>query len=58
MQQRHQAKHEVIDRQVKGTGRNVSAARAEAEHKRYKALDAEFMVRNKSNVFEDKRLGE
>ncbi|KAG7387705.1 nucleolar complex protein 14 [Phytophthora pseudosyringae] len=51
-------KHEVIGRRVKGAGRNVAAARAEAERKRRKTLGAEFRARNKSNVFKDKRLGE
>ncbi|EEY63085.1 nucleolar protein, putative [Phytophthora infestans T30-4] len=51
-------KHEVIGRRVKGAGRNVAAARAEAERKRRKTLGAEFNARNKSNVFKDKRLGE
>ncbi|KUF91669.1 cGMP-dependent protein kinase [Phytophthora nicotianae] len=51
-------KHEVIGRRVKGAGRNVAAARAEAERKRHKTLGAEFKARNKSNVFKDKRLGE
>ncbi|CAH0486823.1 unnamed protein product [Peronospora farinosa] len=51
-------KHVVIGRRVKGTGRNVLAARAEAERKRHKTLGVEFKARNKSNVFKDKRLGE
>ncbi|POM78999.1 Nucleolar protein [Phytophthora palmivora] len=51
-------KHEVIGRRVKGAGRNVAAARAEAERKRHKTLGAEYKARNKSNVFKDKRLGE
>ncbi|KAH7491301.1 Nucleolar protein 14 [Phytophthora ramorum] len=51
-------KHAVIGRRVKGAGRNVAAARAEAERKRRKTLGAEFRARNKSNVFKDKRLGE
>ncbi|GMF26175.1 unnamed protein product [Phytophthora lilii] len=51
-------KHEVIGRRVKGAGRNVAAARAEAERKRRKTLGAEFKARNRSNVFKDKRLGE
>ncbi|KAG7399595.1 nucleolar complex protein 14 [Phytophthora boehmeriae] len=51
-------KHEVIGRRVKGAGRNVGAARAEAERKRHKTLGAEFKARNRSNVFRDKRLGE
>ncbi|CAI5721107.1 unnamed protein product [Peronospora destructor] len=51
-------KHVVIGCRVKGTGRNVLAARAEAERKRHKTLGAEFKARNKSNVFKDKRLGE
>ncbi|GMF44902.1 unnamed protein product [Phytophthora fragariaefolia] len=51
-------KHEVIGRRVKGAGRNVAAARAEAERKRRKTLGAEFRARHRSNVFRDKRLGE
>ncbi|RLN46436.1 hypothetical protein BBJ28_00008403 [Nothophytophthora sp. Chile5] len=51
-------KHVVIGRRVKGTGRNVAAARAEAERKRHKTLGAEYKARNKSNAFRDKRLGE
>ncbi|CEG47068.1 nucleolar protein [Plasmopara halstedii] len=51
-------KHEVIGRRVKGAGRNVAAARAEAERKRRKTLGTEFNARNRSNVFKDKRLGE
>ncbi|TDH69794.1 hypothetical protein CCR75_001286 [Bremia lactucae] len=51
-------KYEVIGRRVKGAGRNVAAARAEAERKRKKTLGAEYKARNRSNVFKDKRLGE
>ncbi|KAE9035710.1 hypothetical protein PR003_g8606 [Phytophthora rubi] len=51
-------KHEVLGRRVKGAGRNVAAARAEAERKRRKTLGAEFKARNRSNVFKDRRLGE
>ncbi|KAG6616381.1 Nucleolar protein [Phytophthora cinnamomi] len=53
-----QQKHEVLGRRVKGAGRNVAAARAEAERKRRKTLGAEFQARHRSNVFKDRRLGE
>ncbi|KAI9919443.1 hypothetical protein PsorP6_017668 [Peronosclerospora sorghi] len=51
-------KHHVIGRRVKGAGRNVAAARSDAERKRRKTLGEEFRARHKSNVFKDKRLGE
>uniref|UniRef100_K3W6F5 Nucleolar protein 14 n=1 Tax=Globisporangium ultimum (strain ATCC 200006 / CBS 805.95 / DAOM BR144) TaxID=431595 RepID=K3W6F5_GLOUD len=52
------AKYEVIGKRIKGQGRNVAEARAEAETKRKKSLGAQFQARNKANSFKDRRLGE
>jgi nucleolar protein 14 len=52
------AKYEVLGKRVKGTGRDVAQARAQAELKRRRTLGAEFRARNKSNDFRDRRLGE
>jgi nucleolar protein 14 len=51
-------KYEVLGRRVKGTGRNVAAARADAEAKRKKSLASQFKLRHKANAFHDRRLGE
>lgn len=51
-------KYEVLGKRVKGQGRNVAVARAQAETKRRKTLATQFQKRNKANQFKDKRLGE
>lgn len=51
-------KYEVLGRRVKGQGRNVAAARSDAEQKRKQTLASQFKSRNKANAFHDRRLGE
>lgn len=52
------AKFAVLGKRVKGAGRDVAQARAQAEGKRRRTLGAEFKARHKSNEFRDRRLGE
>ncbi|CAM9388164.1 unnamed protein product, partial [Phaeothamnion confervicola] len=51
-------KHEVFNRRVKGSNRNVAAARTAAHERRKKTLLVDWQQDKKANVFEDRRFGE
>ncbi|CAK4070312.1 unnamed protein product [Aphanomyces euteiches] len=58
VQKNSKSKYEVLGKRVKGQGRNVAQARAEAEERRRKTLLKQFQGRKKNNEFKDRRLGE
>ncbi|KAF0688411.1 Aste57867_19967 [Aphanomyces stellatus] len=58
VQKNSKSKYEVLGKRVKGQGRNVAAARADAEERRRKTLLKQFQGRNKNNEFKDRRIGE
>ncbi|ETV92662.1 hypothetical protein H310_13105 [Aphanomyces invadans] len=58
VQKNSKSKYEVLGKRVKGQGRNVAAARADAEERRRKTLLKQFQGRKKNNEYKDRRLGE
>ncbi|RHY90365.1 hypothetical protein DYB35_009782, partial [Aphanomyces astaci] len=58
VQKNSKSKYEVLGKRVKGQGRNVAAARADAEERRRSTLLKQFQGRKKNNEYKDRRLGE
>ncbi|OQR82716.1 nucleolar protein [Achlya hypogyna] len=58
VQKNSRSKYEVLGKRVKGQGRNVAQARAQAEERRRQTLLKQFQSRKKNNEFKDRRLGE
>ncbi|KDO27185.1 hypothetical protein SPRG_07434 [Saprolegnia parasitica CBS 223.65] len=58
VQSNSRSKYEVLGKRIKGQGRNVAQARAQAEDRRRQTLLKQFQTRKKNNEFKDRRLGE
>lgn len=52
------AKNAVYGRRIKGSSRNLSVARSEANERRKQTLLLEYKNKNRANAFIDRRLGE
>mmetsp|Transcript_1877 Transcript_1877/g.3225 ORF Transcript_1877/g.3225 Transcript_1877/m.3225 type:complete len:694 (+) Transcript_1877:68-2149(+) len=52
------SKHQVLNRKLKGSTRNVTLSRSLAHEKRKRTLLADFVNSNKANKFADRRFGE